>query len=269
MKLIFIIFIFMLKLQGEERIISLSPAITEILFALEKGEAIVGTSAYSLYPQKAQDIPIIGGYENPYLEKILAFSPTLVIGQVHNQTFLNKLKHFKIKTLMLDLKSIKSIQNSIILLAMRLKSKEAKKLTDAIDNSIKKAKNTQKSHSVMIVYGLREDLRSSTYIAGNNIFFNDIIKECGYTNAYTQDSNAQVVLSYENIIAINPQQIIILHSLATESNVDVQKALKNWYKIPTRASKNSKISIVDEDYLHIPSHRISLTIQRLCGEMND
>ncbi len=269
MKIIFIIFIFILKLQGAERILSLSPAITEILFALEKGDAIVGTSSYSLYPQKAQDIPIIGGYENPHLEKILAFSPTLVIGQVYNSAILDKLKHFKVKTLMLDLKSIKSIQNSITLLASHLKSREAKKLTDAIDNSIKEAKSTQKSHSIMIVYGLREDLRSSTYIAGNNIFFNDIIKECGHTNAYTQDSNTQAVLSYENIIAINPQQIIILHSLATESNVNVKKALKNWYKIPTRASKNAKISIVDEDYLHIPSHRIALSIKRLCGEMND
>jgi iron complex transport system substrate-binding protein len=58
-----------------------------------------------------------------------------------------------------------------------------------------------------------------------------------------------------------------LHSHATESDVNVAKALKNWYTLPTNASLNSKISIVDEDYLHIPSNRVALTIKRLCKEM--
>ena len=121
----------------------------------------------------------------------------------------------------------------------------------------------------MIVYGLREDLRSRTYIAGHDIFFEDIIKVCGNTNAYKANNTSQPVLGYENIIAINPDQIIILHSHATEPDVDVEKALQNWYNLPTNASKNATISIVDEDYLHIPSQRVALTIERLCREMNN
>jgi len=120
----------------------------------------------------------------------------------------------------------------------------------------------------MIVYGLRDDLRSSTYIAGHDIFFEDIIKLSGNTNAYQATSTSQPVLNYENIIALNPDQIIILHSHATEPNVDVKKALKAWYSIPTNASRNKNISIVDENYLHIPSHRVALTIKRLSNEMN-
>lgn len=119
----------------------------------------------------------------------------------------------------------------------------------------------------MIVYGLSEDLSSATYIAGRDIFFDDIIKLCANTNAYTANSNKQPVLSYENIIALNPDQIIILHSHATEKNVDVAKALKAWHNIPTNASKSKNISIVDDNYLHIPSHRIALTIERLSLEM--
>lgn len=262
-------FIFILNLHANERIVSLSPSITEIVFALGKGNELVGTSSYSLYPPKAKKLPIVGGYENPHLEKILALRPTLVVGQSFNQNTLDKLKRFNVKILMLNLKSIESIKKSISILASHIKSDKDKTLIQDIDNAISQAKNIENSHSVMIVYGLREDLRNSTYIAGHNIFFEDIIEACGHTNAYTQNSNTQPVLSYENIIAINPEQIIILHSLATEANVDVEKALQNWYSIPTSASKNKKISIVDESYLHIPSHRIALTIQRLCGEMND
>ncbi len=269
-KTISFILLFILNLSANERIISLSPSITEIIFALGKGDKMVATSSYSLYPKEAQKLPIIGGYENPHLEKILSYSPTLVVGQNFNQSTLENLKKFHIKTLQLNLKTLSNIQKSITILADELNATtQAKRLTQDIKNAIKNAPKAKTPHSVMIVYGLREDLRNATYVAGHNIFFEDIIKECGNTNAYRATSTAQPVLSYENIIAINPDQIIILHSLATEADADVQRALDNWYSLPTNAAKNKKISIVDESYLHIPSHRVALTITRLCGEMND
>ena len=223
-----------------------------------------------MYPKEAQKLPIVGGYESPHIEKILSHSPTLVVGQTFNQNALDKLKYFNIKTLTLKLKSINDIKKSILKLGETLnRVREANKLTTNIDSVIAEIPKSKKPHSVMIVYGLKEDIRSGIYIAGNEIFFNDIIKLSSNTNAYTNNSTEQPVLNYENVIALNPDQIIILHSHATEADVDVQRALKNWYSLPTNAAKNKKISIVDEDYLHIPSHRIALTITRLAREMND
>ena len=267
---LFLLFTLVINILANERIVSLSPSITEIVYALKAGDKLVGTSLYSLYPKEAQKIKTVGGYSNPNIEKIISLSPTLVIGQTFNINTLEKLKQFHIKILILNLKTIENIKSSIIKLSKTInKLPFAKKLISNIDDAINQAPKSKTPHSVMIVYGLREDLRRSIYIAGHNIFFNDIILACGNTNAYTDKSTAQPVLSYENVIALNPEQIIILHSHATEPNVDVKKALQAWYKLPTNASKNHKISIVDEDYLHIPSHRVALTIHRLCGEMND
>ncbi len=263
---------FILNLSANERIISLSPSITEIIYALDKGDILVATSSYSLYPKEAQSLPIIGGYENPHIEKILSHKPSLVVGQSFNASTLQKLKYFGIKTLMLDLKSIDSIKNSILILDEKIHgyhTQKSTKLIQNIDLAIKNVKKTKKPHSVMIVYGLRSDLRSGIYIAGESIFFNEIIDKCGSFNAYTSNSTTQPVLSYENVIALNPEIIIILHSHATESNIDVTEALNAWKKIPTIASKTNKIHIIDDDYLHIPSHRIALTIKRICGVIND
>jgi len=270
MKSFIILLLFILNISANERIISLSPSITEILFALGVGDEVVATSSYSLYPKEAQELPIIGGYDKPHLEKILAHAPTLVIGQNFNQTTLENLQKFHIKTLQLKLTTLQNIEKSITLLGREINAtKKALALTTKITNAITNANKSKKRHSVMIVYGLHEDLRSGIYIAGHNIFFEDIIKECGNTNAYTEQTTSQPVLSYENVIALNPDQIIILHSKATEPNVDLKKALANWQTLPTNAAKNSKISIVDEDYLHIPSQRVALTIKRLCSEMNN
>ncbi|WP_345992806.1 helical backbone metal receptor [Sulfurimonas sp. HSL-1716] len=267
---IFGILFFMLTLWGDERIISLSPSITEIVYGLGGGKEMVATSEYSLYPKEARELPVIGGYGNPNLEKIVSARPTLVIGQDFNSAVLQKLQKFGIKTLMLRLQTIDEIKSSISKVAQTIsKQKNAAKLIKEINDALKDAKKAKKPHSVMIVYGLKEDLRGGIYIAGHDIFFEDIIKACGNTNAYTSKLLSQPVLSYENVIALDPQQIIILHSKATEPNVDVKRALHNWYTLPTEASKNKKISIVDENYLHIPSQRVSLTIKRLCREMND
>ena len=266
-KIFSFILLFVLSLGANERIISLSPSITEIVFALKKGDALVATSSYSNYPPNAKSLPVIGGYTNPHLEKILSLSPTLVIGQTFNQATLEKLNYFKIKTLKVKLKTIQDIKKSISLIAKEINSKEDTRLINDITNAFKKNSKTKKPHSVMIVYGLREDLRNATYVAGHNIFFEDIIHSCGNTNAYTEESIAQPILNYENIIAINPDQIIILQSQATQANVNVKKALEGWYKLPTNASKNGNISIVNKDYIHIPSHRIALSIDVLCSEM--
>jgi len=269
MKIILIISFFIFNLMANERIISLSPSITEIIYALKKGDKLIATSSYSLYPKEAKKLPIIGGYTNPNLEKIINFSPTLVVGQDFNKETLEKLKKFNIKTLELNLDKLNDIKKSISLLAREINSNFDKKLISDINNAINNAPKSKKPHSVMIVYGLRENLNKATYIAGKDIFFDDIIKECGNFNVYTSNLMSQPILNYENIIALNPDQIIILHSLATESNVDVNKALKAWYSIPTTASLNKKISVINENYLHIPSHRVALTAKKLCLEMNN
>jgi len=255
---------------GSEKIVSLSPSITEILYGLDTGDMIVATSSYSLYPKAAQNLPVVGGYTDPNIEKILTHRPTLVIGETFNTKTLQRLEHFHIKTLMLQLKTIKDIKHAISLLGQTLnKTQKANKLITNITDAIKNIHKNSKAHSVLIVYGLHEDLRSRIYVAGENIFFNDIIKLSGNTNAYHNSLISQPVLSYENIIALNPEQIIILHSHATEPNVDAKKALHNWYLLPTKAAKNKRISIVDEDYLHIPSQRVALSIKRLAKEMQD
>ena len=268
-KTLFFILLFILNLSANERIISLSPSITEIIYALGKGEELVATSTYSLYPKEATKLPVIGGYEKPHLEKILSFKPTLVIGQNFNTGTLKKLKLFHIKTISLNLQTLNNIKTSINKISIYLDTqKEGKKLVSNINNALKNCTKNKKPHSVMIVYGLKEDIKSDVYIAGHNIFFEDIILACGNTNAYTSKSTNQPVLNYENILLLNPEQIIILHSHATEPNVDVKKALKNWYSLPVFAAKHGNISVVDEDYLHIPSHRVAKTIKRLFDEMS-
>jgi len=62
------------------RIVSLAPSITEILFAIGAGNAVVGVTTYCDHPAAVAKIAKIGSYEDPDVERILALKPTLVIG---------------------------------------------------------------------------------------------------------------------------------------------------------------------------------------------
>lgn len=62
-----------------ERIVSLSPALTEILFAVGVGDRVVGITDYCDFPPDALHLPRVGGYANPSIESVLALHPDLVV----------------------------------------------------------------------------------------------------------------------------------------------------------------------------------------------
>ena len=62
-----------------QRIISLAPSNTEILFALGLGNKVVGVTSYCNYPEEAKEKEIIDGFATPDLEKIIALTPDLIL----------------------------------------------------------------------------------------------------------------------------------------------------------------------------------------------
>lgn len=268
MKRVVLLMALVISLCAAERIVTLSPSLSEIVFALGKGEALVGVSRYSDYPEAARNITVVGGYGQFDLEQIIALRPTLVIGQHYNQKLFAQLQHFGIETLSVRLERLREIKKAIATLSKRLHSERSEALLETIAQAEKSIKPATKQRRVLIVYGLSEELRRNTYVAGKETFFDDIITLCGHRNALSKDLLTQPVLSFENILALNPERVIILHSLRTDAQVDVAKGLAAWRSMPIAAAKENAISVVSESYVHLPSHRVAQSIERLCREMN-
>ncbi len=263
MRLIFLL-LFTLNLYAE-RIIALSPSIAEILFALNRGDEVVGVSDYTIFPQKAAALPKVGGYFSPNVEKILSLRPTLVIAQPHHAQLLKQLHQLGLKTKQVHLQNIEQIKASIAHLGASHIS-QAEKLIYEIDHAIEQGYSLKNNITVMIVFGLFPDLRENIYISGKKLFFNEIIEICGAENAFKSEYPEQPVLNYESLIALNPDKIIILNS---NQNIDKETALKSWYALPIKAAKNGDISVIEHDFISIPSHRIALSIDAICKVIHD
>ena len=261
-----LIFLLLLTLNlYAERIIALTPSITDILFALDRGSEVVGVSDYTFYPKEAADLPKVGGYFQPNIEKILSLKPSLVIAQPHHLEFLTQLNSLGIKTQQVKLETIDEIKTSIAQLGIERKVLANKLIAD-IDAAISRVHSPQTNSSVIIVFGLFDDLRDNIYISGHTLFFNEIIEICGAKNAFIHSIPKQPVLNYEALIALNPDRVIILNG---NRNSNEDEALKQWMSVPISAAKNGNIRVLNQDYISLPSQRVSLSIDAICETIHD
>lgn len=253
-----------LSLFAQERIVTLTPSLSEIVYGLGHGSELVGVSSYAAWPESVEKVEKIGGYFDPDLEKILSLHPTLVIGQEHHHALLAKLQALGLTTLEVRLNRIEEIEQGIQRIGEAIQADNARTLVSAIEQSRKAAPKLKHPRSVLIVFGLTYDLRDRIFIAGHDLYLEQIIHTCGATNAYTADMAGQPVLSYEGLIALDPDIIILLHSDQTDGPVDREQLQRTWFSLPVKAAKQGRIYIVDAGLIAIPSQRVAQSITTLC-----
>ena len=270
MKFKWLLLVFTVSLWADsQRIVALAPSINEILFALGKGDSIVGNTTYATFPKEAQKIPKVGGYFSVSLEKILTLKPSLVLMQKNNLALKSKLEKFGIDAELIRISSLKDIKEGIKKIAKLTHAKE--KATDIItdiNSAIQKSKGILKDKKILIVFGRQFDLKKSIYVSGNHIYFADIIRASGNQNAFSEDSTKQPLLSYEGIIATNPDIIYILAHLVKDEE-ESKKLIQPWLKLPVTAAKAKTIYVTTKKYAGMPSNRVVHYIEDFIDILED
>ncbi|MDO9266385.1 MAG: helical backbone metal receptor [Sulfurimonas sp.] len=269
-KILFFILFFVLALNANERIIALSPSINEIVFALGAGDKVVGNTTFCDFPKESVNIQKVGGYFNPSLEKILSLNPTLVIMQENSYKLGQKLEQLGIKTKVVRIDTLSNIKGSILEIGKILERKDrAEKIVKEIDSELKKLKNITKEKKILIVMGHNTSLASRIFVAGQNLYFDDIINESGNKNALQSQRKGQPVLNMENIIACKPDIVILLVHSMKEMGLDRNDLINPWLELPISAAKTSSIYIIDKTYSGIPSDRLVYFLQDFREILND
>ena len=255
-KLITLILLFSLNLFGE-RIITLSPSINEIVFALGSGKDIVANTLYSDYPEESKKIPKVGGYSNISLEKLLLASPSLLLAQDYDKELISNIKKLNLNVKTFKTNNLESIKTTIKSIGELLdKNEKAEELNKSIDDSVKSIKAIISNKKILVVISPRKDLNKIIYVAGNNLYFNDIIEASGNKNAYFSSSLSQPIINVEKIIKMNPDIVIMLTPYINERKISKDDIKKSWIQLPITAAKNDMIYFIDKEYAGIPSNRV-------------
>src|SRR5499427_1790099 len=114
------LWLMMLFAVTPQRIVSVAPSITEILFALGAGDQVVGVTTYCNFPEAAKSKPKIGGYATPSLEAILALRPDHVIMMKNRPDVAQKLREAGIDVTELQPENLAGIYESIRTIAEKI-----------------------------------------------------------------------------------------------------------------------------------------------------
>jgi iron complex transport system substrate-binding protein len=261
MKKFLFILILCINLFAGERIVTLSPSINEIIYALDEGQNVVANTKHCDFPEESKSVPKIGGYNDISLEKILDVKPTIVIGQDYDEKLIQNLKSLNIKVLSYKTNTIENIKNTILELGILFKKEEkSKEMISRIDDSLNSLKSIVENKKILIVISPKNSLSNQIYVTGNFLYFEDIIKASGNKNAYNSTNSAQPVVNTEKIINMNPDIIVLLAPFYDGKIAELNQLKELWKTLPINASKQNNIYAVDKLYAGIPSQRVEFFI---------
>jgi len=246
---------------ASQRVISTSPAITEILFAIGAGDRVVGVTDYCNYPKNACRLPSIGGPLNPSTEKWIALKPDLIILQDDSVVLNKHAKVFKIPTLEVSVNNLENILTSIQVIADAMQIPKAgkqlvDKITTQIDNYRTSIGKTKARHVLMLLSDTNDPSRD-LYAVGRNTFLNELLSIAGGENILPDTMATYPKISKEFIIAKSPEIIIEIGPTANLSSEGILNRKKAWTIYPTiNAVKNDRLYFVGADYILIPGPRL-------------
>jgi iron complex transport system substrate-binding protein len=241
-----------------KRIISISPAITEIMFALGKQQLLIGRSDRCTYPEQVSSIPTIGSILEPNIETIASLKPDLIIASTHfKKEMVDKIEQLGIPIIVL--KSQDSFEGAYEIIAKVGEIVQAQHQADSIIGTMKtdvsliqeKTKAITSRPTVYYVIGFG---KSGNFTAGGNTFISNMINIAGGKNI-AEDVNGWSY-STEQLIEKDPD-IIIIHKGDKEAfaNTAIYKNLK--------AVKNNKIYEIDNLLFELTGPRLSLGLKTL------
>lgn len=198
-----------------ERIVSVGPNITDILFKIGAGDKVVGRTDYCDEPEQVKDIPSIGSLYAPDIEKIVELEPDLVLGSIHFYgEAKEKLDELKIPVAVLyDCETIDGVYNTIRTAGELVgKAGEGSALADEtkqrIDSTIEKYSGAEYADfKAPTVYYVVDYGENGDFTAGGNTFIGNIITAAGGKNIAEEVDGWQI--AHEVLIEKDPEIIIV------------------------------------------------------------
>jgi len=248
-----------------QRIVSLSPSNTEILFALGLEDRIVGVTDQCDYPPQAEKIDKIGGYFTSNVEKIIDKEPDLVLAAYGNKReSIATLKKLGLTVVGLDPKNLEDILRDIQLVGkMAGQEEKAEKIISAMKKRIEavKGRNTTIPHQerIRVLYLC---WYPELWAAGRGTYPDELIRIAGGKNI-VGDIESWKIISKETVIARDPE-VIICSGNGGKSVIIQENILKDTELQKITAVKDNHIyAIIDADIIELPGPRIVEGLEKI------
>jgi iron complex transport system substrate-binding protein len=255
------------------RIVSMSPAATEILFSLSLGGRLVGVTRFCDYPPEAKEIPAVADMLDISLETLLDLEPDLVILVDLNASLRERIERLGIRTFVLRQETLGELCDSIEELGRVCSVPETgKAAAGAIRGALAEADRLtaglpRPRVAVAVDRDIADSVIRSLYIAGRESFYDEMIRFAGGRNAFETGGVTYPKLSAEGLIELDPDVIIdLVGEHRTGGGPGREDLEAPWRSVPgLRAFEEGRIRAVTGNYALRPGPRVVRALFEFMG----
>ena len=243
-----------------QRIISLAPNITEIIYELQLSDRLVGATEFCTYPAEAKNVPRVGGFGQFSFERIVSLNPDLVILHKEYEAEKKRLETLHIPYMETGSYHIADIYSTIADIGRICGVNDrAEELVHRLSARTDELRSKASEHpSVLITFGesAGTDI-GQIHAFGSSCIHNELLQIAGGRNVI-ESRQPYSILSREAVIRLNPDIIIELAPGGQKSD-DPARA---WKSLPeVTAVKHKQVHLLTGDYTCIPGPRFIRTLE--------
>lgn len=246
-----------------QRVISMAPHITELLFAAGGGERVVGAINYSDYPEAAKRLPLIGSDSQIDIERVLALRPDLLVVWQSGNTArqLEQLKALGVPVFYSEPKKLEQVATSLTRLG-QLMGTEAAAQAAAQQYQQKIAALTARYAGKPVVRVFYQIWEKPIYTLNGEHIVSDALRVCGGQNVFASQKVAAPNVSSEEVLRVNPEAIV------GGERHDAEAGIQIWRKYPAMdAVKRGNLFMLNSELLVRATPRIADGIAVLCERL--
>lgn len=246
--------------EPKQRVVSLSPANTELAYAAGLGNNLIAVSAYSDYPEQAKKLEQVSDWQGVNVERIIALKPDLILAWRggNPQRPLDQLASFGIPIIYFDPQTIDGVIDAVNELSQYSPKPElAQQNISAMRAKLTPYRNQKKSDlktkKIFIQLGTQP-----LFSTGKHTLQNDVVTFCGGENIFANSAVQWPQISREQVLTRNPDVIVMTGSIEQE------KVVRNFWQ----SQLDVPIIRLNEDWFHRAGPRIIDATEQLCEQLN-
>jgi iron complex transport system substrate-binding protein len=244
------------------RIISLVPALTEMVFAIAAGDRVVAVSSYDEYPPQVTSLPRVGALLDPDVERIIALRPDLVLLYGSQTDLMTQLTRASIPYFEYRHGGLANVTSTIRGLGARTgRRTEAEALAADIEGRFAALRQRTAGLTkvrTLLVFGRERGSLRNIYASGGRGFLHEMLEAAGGMNVFAEVAAESIQASSELILARAPEAIIEIRSTDIPSARDRDAEMNAWRTLASLpAVRSNRLYLITGKDLGVPGPRVA------------
>jgi iron complex transport system substrate-binding protein len=243
------------------RIVSLIPAVTEMIYAMGDGSRVAAVSSYDHFPADVDRLPRVGGLLDPSVERILAIKPDLVIVYATQKELIERLDRAGIPYFSYQHRALADIMTTIRAVGARIGSAAlGEAVATDMDRSLAaiRARTADLPHpATLLVFERDPGSLRNVYASGGYGFLHDMLEIAGGRNVFGGMKQQAVQASTEMLLTSKAEVIVELRYGDSLKNADIARELRAWDALSSiPAVRAHRVAALTGDEFVVPGPRV-------------